>query len=113
MPKTEPSPGAMRAAKEIGAYLVGWKNYNPAIFRSNAAIIDKHTKQTWTLCSEQMPTKEDANAQGNVLYGYPTEGYLMTAPWNLWSMAEELENDFDHTYTHWTHHPNNPEREDG
>ncbi len=114
MPKNEPSPGAMKLARAIFDDLYGdnyWKDSPDAaelIVLDIAAIIARHTEQTWIPYSAQMPTKEDGNAQGNVLYGYPAEGELMTAPWNLWSTAEELEKDFDHTYTHWTHHPNDP-----
>ncbi len=110
MPDEQSSPEAMRAAKEW----IDQCNLPDDLIAKEinrfAATIDKHTKQKWIKCSERMPTEEDGNAQGNILYGYPIEGDLMTAPWDFCSTSEGMLG--GHGFTHWSRHPDDPEPED-
>lgn len=65
--KQEASEGAMQAAEEINLYIVRARAlpYNESDL---ATIIDRHTRPEWIKCSERMPTREDGDDGGYVMW---------------------------------------------
>jgi len=104
MPDKPPSPEAMRAVKlmieDTGT------NRSPVYY---ALIIDREMEPKWVKCSERMPTEEDGDERGEVLWFSPKA--KETAHWGAWDNDAGTVERFG-GFTHWMPLPNDPEPED-
>jgi len=107
MPDEQSSPEAMQAAQAILDARLDGLTFSGHI-KEVAAIIDEHTKPKWKECSKRMPTEEDGNDRGNVLWGNSENPWLDS--WDCYGL-EPFKNLHPDPFG-WMPLPNDPEPED-